>query len=535
MGYLAHIVFALVAQGIVEAGFSLHDEHVLGVVALVAAPHALAWIARALFMRGRFKAGALAYRILSASGPLAYLAALAAFGWQATVQRWTGHSSSFLAWPDWSIVLVLAPFVVYELMAIDARSRVTVAGPEQVRWRLFQVRMFASGLAPLCVYVVIASLIGLSDALRVQIETVGVWSAVFVLVMLAILGVMLPFILRNTWQMEPVPDGPQKDLLLSVADMAQFENPRLFVWKTGNTMANAAIVGVTAKSRVVVFSDSLLAQMGPSELAAVFAHEMGHAFRRHVPIFVVFVLGFVMLGDLLAAHFFADSPVWAGATLIAVMGVWFLSFGFLSRRFELEADLFSLDLLGEVRSLVSALEKVGGRLRDVAGWRHFSTAERVDFLERAQSDPNVGRRLRRDLRRFTYLGIGLFVITGVLQVIRLAGSFSEDQIHADLRLGRYERAHERIEGAHDVDPGLRATVERAYESRADASVTALYKRALTALQRGNVAEMRDWIRLGALRGDDEMIALDELLEARTDALVSSEVVRRLTAHADSAQ
>jgi len=329
--------------------------------------------------------------------------------------------------------------------------------------------------------------------------------------------------------MEPVPEGPERDLLLSVAEMANFASPKLFVWKTGHSTANAAIVGVTKKSRVVLFSDSLLAQMNPSELAAVFAHEMGHAFRRHVPIFVVFVLGFVMLGDLLAQHYFHDEPVWAGVTILGVMAIWFFSFGFLSRRFELDADLFSLDLLGEVRSLMSALEKVGGQFRDIASWRHFSTAERVRFLERAQVDPHVGRRLRRDLRRFTYLGIALFVLTGVLQATRLISTFTEDELRADLRLGHFARAHERLLTASDVDPNLRAAVERAYEARDDSSVPALARRALDSLQNGDVRRAREWLQIGALRGDDAMAVLDNYLGEHGPTALPAAFVQRLLA------
>ena len=529
MGYLSHIVLALVAQALVEGGLTTHDVVPLGVLALVFVPHVLSFAAHRLFLAGRFKPGELVYRLLSFSAPLLYLVALAVFGWQATVAAWTGRASTFLAWPDWSIVLVFLPFVVFELAAIDARSRITVSARERRRWRMFQTRMFASGLAPLALYLLVALIVGLSEPLRVRIEMVGVWSALFVLTMLVVLGWTLPFLLKNTWEMEPVPDGPQRDLLLSVAEMAHFGEPKLFVWKTGHTTANAAIVGVTKKSRVVLFSDSLLAQMGPSELAAVFAHEMGHAFRRHVPIFVVFVLGFVMLGDLLAQHYFSDQPVWAGVTILGVMVAWFFSFGFLSRRFELEADLFSLDLLGEVRSLMSALEKVGGTFRDIASWRHFSTAERVNFLERAQDDPNVGRRLKRDLRRFTYLGIALFVVTGALQATRLWGTYTEDEVRADLRLGLFEKAQERVRVSDTVDPRLRAAVERAYEARDDTSIPGLALRALNELKTGEVGRARDWLQLGALRGEDVMGQMDDYLAEHGATHLPAELVQRLAA------
>jgi Zn-dependent protease with chaperone function len=534
MGYLAHIVLALGAQALAAGGYALHGARPIFVLALVLVPYALGWIARTLFVRGRFRAGEQVYRVLHWSAPILYAAATCAFGWQESVRNWTGSASSFLAWPDWTVAILILPFVLYELVAIDARARITIPRGDQARWRAFQSRLFFSGLAPLCVYVLIATLIGLSDGLRIRIEEVRLWNALFALAMLGVLGLMLPFLLRNTWEMAPVPDGPEKDLLLSVAQMARFENPRLYVWKTGHTMANAAIVGLTRKSRVVLFSDSLLAQMGPSELAAVFAHEMGHAFRRHVPIFIVFVLAFVMMGDLVAEQIFPDEPFWAGATLLGVMGVWFLSFGWLSRRFELEADLFSLDLLGEVRSLISALEKVGGRLRDVAGWRHFSTAERVLFLERAEGDPDVGRRLRRDLRRFTWFGIVLFVVSGVLQAVRLVGAFPEDRVRAELCLGHYARAHD-IAPKSGLDPHLAMLVDRAFETRHDASLERLAARALRAARSGDFDAAAQWVELGRLRGDEKLGQVAQLLDEPADERRLGAIVHLLEVRAGGAE
>ncbi len=533
MGYLAHIVLALAAQACAAGGYALGGKQPVLVLALALVPYALGWVARTLFVRGRFRAGEGVYRVLHWSPPLLYFAAACACGWLDSVQSWTGRASSFLAWPDWTMVVVILPFILYELVAIDARARTTIAHTDRARWRTFQTRLFFSGLAPLCVYVVIASLVGLSDGLRIRIEEVRLWNALFAVVMLCVLGMMLPFLLKNTWEMVPVPEGPEKDLLLSVAQMARFEHPRLYVWKTGNTMANAAIVGVTPKSRVVLFSDSLLAQMNPSELAAVFAHEMGHAFRRHVPIFVVFVLGFVMLGDLVAEHVFHDQPFWAFMTLIGVMGVWFLTFGWLSRRFELEADLFSLDLLGEVRSLISALEKVGGRLRDVASWRHFSTAERVEFLSRAEADPNVGRRLRRDLRRFTWLGIALFVVTAALQAVRLVHAFPEDRVRAELCLGHYERAHD-VAPATGLDPHLATLVDRAWEARNDPTLENVAARALQSARSGDLDSMSQWIELGRLRNDEVMIDVSDMLEGRMDPQKLATILHRLELRAGTA-
>jgi len=531
MGYLAHIVLALVAQAVAVGGLSTHVERPFVVLALLAVPYLLAWASHQLFLKGQFRASEIVYRFLHGSAPALYLFACAACGWPDTITRWTGRSASFLTWPDWSVALVFLPFIAYELAAIDARSRTAAAWGERKSWRAFQWRMFFSGLAPIAVYLLVSSLIGLSEDLRVRIEAVHLWNAVFAVGMLGVLGLMLPFLLGNTWETIPMPEGEQKDLLLSVAELAHFDRPRLHVWKTGHTLANAAIVGVTPRSRIVLFSDSLLAQMSPSELAAVFAHEMGHAFRRHVPIFLTWVLAFFMLADLIAESVFPNDAIYAGATIVAIMVGWFFSFGWLSRRFELDADLFSLDLLGETRSLISALERVGGRLRDVGSWRHFSTSSRVEFLERAQADPNVGRRLRRDLRRWTWLGIGLFVVTGVLQVNRLVAALPEDRVQAELRLGHYTLAVEHAAHLESIDPKLGALVKRA-QLLGDRPATppVLAERALAAVHAFDRTATIEWLELGALRGDDEMAELAEVLELSAplvDFEPSFELERRL--------
>ena len=110
-------------------------------------------------------------------------------------------------------------------------------------------------------------------------------------------------------------------------------------------------------------------------MAAVYAHEIGHAKRHHVAVFLAWALTFFMAGDL-AAGWIAPGPgdQWLGTgILVGSLIVWALCFGWFSRRCELEADLFSLELLGDPEAMISALERVGGKLRDVAGWRHFST------------------------------------------------------------------------------------------------------------------------------------------------------------------
>ncbi len=520
MGYLLQILLAIGAQSLVEAGIGTGERHPWLVLALCVVPHACALLVQRCTTRGSFRIGALGLRLLLVAGPLLYLSALAFGGWQASLEAWTGARISSLAWPRPVLLLVYAPFVVYELLAIDARARLlNPAGPSRNAWRGFQARMFASSTLPVLVYIVVSCLVGMSAPLRTNVEHVALYGGAYATLLLLVLALCLPFMLRNTWETSVLTNGVQRDLLLAVARRAQFRARALLVWNTGHQMANAAIIGIGARSRVVLFSDLLMSQLELRELAAVFAHEIGHAVRHHVPIFVVWAVVFVLGADLLV-HWIAPDNAWlAGALILVLLGAWYVSFGFLSRRFELDADLFSLELLGDPRALINALERVGGGFRDIASWRHFSTARRVRFLEHASIDASHGARLRRNLRGAVWIGCALFALVIALELRALGRTFDADRVGVDLRLGRYASASERVQHGANVDATIAALVARAGTLDTD-RIDELEARARAALRSGDAQAAVEWLDLGALREREDMdtaaTALRELLDPTAD-------------------
>ena len=85
---------------------------------------------------------------------------------------------------------------------------------------------------------------------------------------------------------------------------------------------------------------------------------------------------------------------------------WGAGFSFVSRRMELEADLYAATMSG-TGPFVSALERIsfhGGQPRDASSWRHFSIARRTGFLIACEADPAFRERFRR---RMTLLRAGL--------------------------------------------------------------------------------------------------------------------------------
>jgi hypothetical protein len=285
-------------------------------------------------------------------------------------------------------------------------------------------------------------------------------------------------------------------------------------------MANAAIVGFTPRSRVVLLSDALLSHLGPRELAAVFAHEIGHAKRHHALIFGGFALFLFVGADLIFGRAGVEGEGLALTLFAGVLLLWFLSFGWLSRRFELEADLVSVEVMGGSRPLIDALEHVSGaHARRKKSWRHFSVHDRVAFLERVELDPSLGVRLRRRLRRWSLVGLCLTVAVVGLELVELAGAVDAERVVAELRLGRYDEAAARVANGAEVDERLRELVTRAASLEAeDSAADRLLALAREALEREDDDAARQLLELAALRseGDASMEATVRGLFERLD-------------------
>ena len=514
MAYLIQIGLALFAQVLWEAKLIDATPRVWLVIALCLVPHALGALAQRLYMRGRFQAADRAFLLLSWS-PL-ILHALSVFngGWLVLLEGWTDQPMRLVGLPSLWIVLSFAPFVVFSLLSIDARSRLGGGSRERSRkLRRAQWKLFAASLAPILAFVLISSGLGAIAAVRMQIETVAVWNTAYAAVLLVAFIASVPWLLRNSWDTEPMPASVERSLLESVAQLANFDGRRLFIWRTGNSVANAAILGLFPRQRVVLFSDRLLSQLDLRELAGVFGHEIGHAKKNHVVIFAAWAFAALFGADELASWLAPDGFGWNAAVMLGAMALWAFGFGWMSRRFELEADLYSLRLIKDPAPLIGALEKISGpHGRAKTSWRHFSTARRIEFLEAVTRDPAVGQRLERRLSWVARSGIVLFLAVIGVAAFGLAKQWPADQVMLDLRRGAYASAAQRIEHHPVQDADLTALVHRAVGLR-QGDLPEIERLAREALSKGDIEAFAQWIDLGALRGNAHMAVVGDLLSA----------------------
>jgi Zn-dependent protease with chaperone function len=514
MGYLLPILLSLGSLVLDEFDGLPMRHWPLGVLALVSLPYLLAALEQQAAMRGSLRRAAWFSRLGQLAPVVLQYAAVGIFGWRASLEEWFQADLSVLIWPEPGMLLVLAPFLFYTLAAIDAEARIASPGPERrSQLRSFQLRMLCAGLGPVVGYILLATLVGRWEVLRILIEQVSLWSLAFTLALGFTFVLALPRFLRATWETEPLPVGPQRELLEGVARLAGFRCRELLVWKTGNLMSNAAIVGLLARGRRVFFTDELLRRMGPRQLAAVFAHEIGHARRHHVPIFIVWALAFFSVLDALLAWIAFDDQLLELSVLAGALVAWLLGFGWISRRAELEADLFCLELLSDGTGIKSALQSAAPASHSRTGWRHFSTRQRIEFLDRAAEDPAVGTRLRRQVRVTAVAGALLLAITGTWRLAQLVGDYPVERTLVDLRQGHYAQAQERLwsweseeesEQARALAELVRLTGSGALGDfdRREAAAARCAELAATGLTSGELDRALGWLRLGGLAGDE---------------------------------
>ncbi len=231
------------------------------------------------------------------------------------------------------------------------------AAPSRGRYVLMQVRLhLLLLLVPLMVILTLSEIINLSLAPWSDRE----WSAAVTDLGTLAAGltvfVFAPLMARWILGVVPMSDGPIHDDLLTVCRAHKVKVRRLLVWKTDGSMLNAAVMGVFGWLRYVLLTDALLESLARRQVRAVMAHEIGHIRRHHMPWLIATLFATISATSLIfsVVVLLASSDVDPAVdiaprvdlvgTAVAVV-VLFAVFGWVSRRFERQADTFAVQHL----------------------------------------------------------------------------------------------------------------------------------------------------------------------------------------------
>lgn len=248
---------------------------------------------------------------------------------------------------------------------------------------------------------------------------------------LAVLMVILPAFIQSWWGCKPLDNTSRARELEAFLREKGFKYRNLLRWPLfEGRMMTAGIMGIVARYRYILVTDSLFEMLTVEELKAVLAHEMGHARYRHLLFYVLFLIGYLVLAfgffDFYF-YFMATRPFFikffssshSGGSnlfyfalslpmLLSLIIYFRYVMGFFMRNFERQADLYSAKVMGTPEYTISSLEKIAllsGKSRDVPSWHHFSIRQRVDCLVRFMGEPFLLKRQNR----FVTLSLSLFV------------------------------------------------------------------------------------------------------------------------------
>ncbi len=285
----------------------------------------------------------------------------------------------------------------------------------------------------------------------------------------AIVAVIAPTILRRVWVTQPLPEGPLRDRLRYLCRKLRLRCREILVWHSGGMIVNAAVMGVIAPFRYLLITDAMLEQMEDRRIEAVFGHEAGHVKRHHILFFLLFAFisgcAVMMLGYHSRGMDRGAYQIVIAAAALALSLKWGVLFGWISRRFERQADIYGVRALaasgmpcqiecalhtsveggnpGDWRArgdplCLTAAHVFGETLNEVAvlngippearSWRHGSISSRSRTVIRLAQDPHATACFERvvyrvkiaifvtallcglwaawDLRLWTLLGLG---------------------------------------------------------------------------------------------------------------------------------
>ncbi len=354
------------------------------------------------------------------------------------VTRWQSLSGLCAA------LLYLANLLVVWWSMHPVERRVFLRRIDAWPYVLGQARFVAPVVFPWFIAVI------LRDALAALWPSADAWletslgDLFFLAVFLLLISLLFPPLVRRWWNCRPIPSGRTRHVAQTVLDHVGVRVAEIVDWPIlEGRVLTAGVLGLAPRLRYLLITEALAESLTEEQMAAVVAHEAGHVKHWHVFLYLLFFMGFFVivfamsgplslgLGGLL---YLLSGTEWGIAALSApadqasALGlltslpmVIFLAvylrfgMGFFMRHFERQADLFSVRVVGGAQPLIGALERISylsGNIRDVPSWHHFSVAQRVEAMRRAESDSGYIRQHSRMLRRglAIYLAVVLVLV-----------------------------------------------------------------------------------------------------------------------------
>ena len=433
-----------------------------GMLALIGS----AWIAAATLRRGihgpharaRIEQAARVQRLLQWLAVALVVVAVTVMGLRESVRGMIGDPPFLdeLVTMSPALVVIMATWWIFHPFERHVRESMLLrqldegiavqAPPDRMTWVSMQVRT-----QMLVLLVPLGLLASVGELIRIVIARNpgmpgwlgGVLSTLVIVPVL----VLAPWLVVRIVGARPLPPGEVRSTLETMCRESGVRVRDLLLWPTGGAIVNAGVTGVVGWLRWVMLTDGLLETLRRDQVMAVMAHELAHARRHHIPWMVLSVIGLAgglaLLLDPLVVELRGwrielggdESPLLRDletinlvATVLVLIGT-LVGFGWVSRRFERQADAFAATALSrdsEDRPLpavtAAGIDAMGSALMDVSGssgvpsrrfsWRHGSIDSRIRHLQSLVGVEVGSLPIDRTVRRVNVLSLLLVIVTG---------------------------------------------------------------------------------------------------------------------------
>jgi len=252
----------------------------------------------------------------------------------------------------------------------------------------------------------------LLSAILLMMEYTGqrwwIWTWGVFLVFQLLMTILYPTVIApifNTFT--PLEDSRLKSVIRKLAEKENLNVEGIYQMDASRRTrhTNAYFSGLGSAKRIVLF-DSLIQNHDQDEIMAILAHEIGHLKKRHIKKQLVMISLFSLLFLFLSSKLiswqliyesfgFSSRPYYVGLFLLGVLwgpvNAILSPFGMaISRRFEREADYYSIGMLKTAKPLTAALKKMAkenlSNLRPHPLYVYFNYShppllERINYLE----------------------------------------------------------------------------------------------------------------------------------------------------------
>jgi STE24 endopeptidase len=313
----------------------------------------------------------------------------------------------------------------------------------QVRYQILTV------VVPMSLFILASGLIGVYGRQLIDLTGLAWISEAVLAVVAGTIFLFSPILLRHLWRTQTLEASPLRSRLEETCRQLGLGYRDILVWKSHGAMVNAAVMGLLPQIRFILLSDGLLDHLSDEQVEAVFGHEAGHVKERHITYYLLFAVASMLIvglaGDWMVFGLHLSKDTIDVATLSLVAAIWIVVFGWISRRFERQADLHGVRCLNDLTTqctlpcwlhnitpaspgidrvcttaasvFSSALEAVAmlnGLNKYARSWRHSSIASRQEFIRQAAFYPETLHRFERTIVWIKATLVGVTLALGLL-------------------------------------------------------------------------------------------------------------------------